>query len=82
MPVRPHQHALRRRLHQPRAGVFTWDAWQNAAFGTAPLNLKQMSVLWQTELAPSRTGDSGTLSHAPEADRAASAKCRAVEAWT
>ncbi len=45
-------------------GVFTFrgDAFrQNAAFGTAPLNLKQMSVLWQTELGALRTGDSGTL---------------------
>ena len=45
-------------------GVFTFrgDAMrQNAAFGTAPLGLKQMTVQWQTELGSLRTSDSGTL---------------------
>ncbi len=42
--------------------TFRGDAFrQNAAFGTAPLNLKQLTVQWQTELGSLRTGDSGTL---------------------
>ena len=45
-------------------GVFTFrgDAFrQNAAFGAATLNLKQLTTQWQTDLGSLRTGDSGTL---------------------
>ncbi|MDD4081241.1 MAG: PQQ-binding-like beta-propeller repeat protein [Eubacteriales bacterium] len=45
-------------------GVFTFrgDAMrQNAAFGTTPLYLKQLTIQWQTELGSLRTSDSGTL---------------------
>ncbi|MGI6688063.1 MAG: PQQ-binding-like beta-propeller repeat protein [Christensenellales bacterium] len=45
-------------------GVFTFrgDAFrQNAAFGNATLNLKQLTTLWESEMGSMRTGDSGTL---------------------
>jgi len=45
-------------------GVFTFrgDALrQNAAFGTTPLDLKQLTIQWQTDLGSLRTEDSGTV---------------------